>query len=92
MDNAWADSSSRDTPLNLVFEYGAFLNGSIVEDFDFYARTCFERFGDRVKLWFTFKYDFVRSLTRVLITFLSEPRVYGSQYQGRLSSFDPSYF
>ena len=70
----------RDTPLNLVFEYGGFLNGSVVEDFDFYARTCFERFGDRVSLWFTFKYV---SSERLTVSHLSsEPRVYGSQYQG----------
>jgi len=56
-----------DTPLNLVFEYGGFLNKSIVDDYEFYAETCFKRFGKKVTRWFTF----------------NEPRVYSSEYQGK---------
>lgn len=41
------------TPLNLLFEYGAFLNESIVDDFASYAKILFERFGDRVTTWIT---------------------------------------
>nr|BCO16661.1 beta-glycosidase [Sterigmatomyces elviae] len=54
------------TPLNLVFEYGAFLNGSSVEDFASYAKLVFEHFGDRVTTFLTF----------------NEPRVYCSEYTG----------
>lgn len=50
--------------LNLVFEYGAFLNGSVVEDFASYASLIFSRYGDRVKTFFTF----------------NEPHVYCSEY------------
>lgn len=35
-------------------QYGAFLNSSIVEDFDNYASIVFQRYGKKVKTWFTF--------------------------------------
>jgi len=53
-----------DTPLNLIVNYGAFLNASIIEDYANYATTVFKRYGDRVKMWITF----------------NEPHVYCSQY------------
>ncbi|KAK7687310.1 hypothetical protein QCA50_009815 [Cerrena zonata] len=53
-----------DTPLNLMSQYGAFLNNSIVEDFDNYASIAFQRYGKKVKTWFTF----------------NEPHVYCDQY------------
>ncbi|KAK7683403.1 hypothetical protein QCA50_013666 [Cerrena zonata] len=53
-----------DTPLNLMSQYGAFLNNSIVEDFDNYASIVFQRYGKKVKTWFTF----------------NEPHVYCDQY------------
>ncbi|KAH8922793.1 glycoside hydrolase family 1 protein [Atractiella rhizophila] len=57
-----------DTPLNLVFEYGGFINnnGTVVEDFTAYAEAVFKRLGNKVTTWFTF----------------NEPRVYCSMYGG----------
>lgn len=42
------------TPLNLVFEYGGFLNETIVEDYEYYADIVFKRLGKYVKTFFTF--------------------------------------
>ncbi|XP_078000972.1 cytosolic beta-glucosidase-like [Glandiceps talaboti] len=42
-----------DLPLNLQKTYGGWLNSAIVEDFNNFAKLCFNRFGDRVKHWIT---------------------------------------
>lgn len=54
-----------DTPLQTVFEYGGFLNATIVEDYYYYVETVFSRLGSLVTTWITF----------------NEPRVYCSEYQ-----------
>lgn len=41
-------------PMGLVRRYGGWANKELVTLFERYARTCFERFGDTVKLWLTF--------------------------------------
>ncbi|KAH8914992.1 glycoside hydrolase family 1 protein, partial [Atractiella rhizophila] len=40
-----------DTPLNLVFEYGGFINnnGTVVEDFTAYAEAVFKRLGNKAR-------------------------------------------
>ena len=38
---------------NVLAEEGGWENRSIVDDFEAYAKVCFEAFGDRVKLWST---------------------------------------
>lgn len=43
-----------DLPQMLEDSYGGWLSTQIVEDFQRYASTCFEIFGDRVKHWITF--------------------------------------
>ncbi|XP_010910029.1 beta-glucosidase 25 isoform X2 [Elaeis guineensis] len=43
-----------DLPQSLEDRYDGWLSRQIVEDFEHYARTCFETFGDRVKHWITF--------------------------------------
>lgn len=40
--------------MNLMLAYGAFFNESVVVDYNHYAKTAFELFGDRVKQWVTF--------------------------------------
>ncbi|XP_038699977.1 beta-glucosidase 12-like isoform X2 [Tripterygium wilfordii] len=42
-----------DLPQALENEYGGFLSPRIIEDFQDYAKMCFEQFGDRVKHWIT---------------------------------------
>ncbi len=37
-----------------IADQGAFLNPKFPEWFEYYAKVCFEAFGDRVKLWSTF--------------------------------------
>lgn len=49
-----------DTPANLLFEYGGFLNGTIVDDYYYYADIVFRRLGKYAETFFTF----------------NEPRVY----------------
>ncbi|CAK8692258.1 unnamed protein product [Clavelina lepadiformis] len=44
-----------DLPQKLQDEYGGWVSGAIVRDFADYAKLCFERFGDRVKIWLTMK-------------------------------------
>lgn len=44
----------RDAPLNVISQYGAFLNSSVVDDFNNYASIVFQRYGKKVKTWFTF--------------------------------------
>nr|BCO16663.1 beta-glycosidase [eukaryotic synthetic construct] len=55
-----------DTPANLLFEYGGFLNGTIVDDYYYYADIVFRRLGKYAETFFTF----------------NEPRVYCSEYTG----------
>ncbi|KAL8137421.1 hypothetical protein V2J09_003422 [Rumex salicifolius] len=43
-----------DLPQMLEDTYGGWLSSQIIEDFERYASTCFEEFGDRVKDWITF--------------------------------------
>ncbi|XP_008789190.1 putative beta-glucosidase 41 isoform X2 [Phoenix dactylifera] len=43
-----------DLPQSLEDRYDGWLSRQIVEDFEHYACTCFEAFGDRVKHWITF--------------------------------------
>ncbi|XP_024966551.1 putative beta-glucosidase 41 isoform X4 [Cynara cardunculus var. scolymus] len=43
-----------DLPQMLEDRYDGWLNTQIIEDFEHYAFTCFEAFGDRVKHWITF--------------------------------------
>lgn len=43
-----------DLPQALQERFGGFLNDSFAELFVNYSRFCFEKFGDRVKLWITF--------------------------------------
>jgi beta-glucosidase/6-phospho-beta-glucosidase/beta-galactosidase len=40
-------------PQALEDEYGGWLNSKVVDDFVNFASLCFERFGDRVKMWIT---------------------------------------
>eukprot|EP00878_Enallax_costatus_P000354 GHUV01000438.1.p1 GENE.GHUV01000438.1~~GHUV01000438.1.p1 ORF type:complete len:909 (+),score=324.27 GHUV01000438.1:86-2812(+) len=42
-----------DLPLSLQIEEDGWLNPKIVDHFIKYAKTCFSRFGDRVKYWIT---------------------------------------
>lgn len=43
-----------DMPLNLLKKYGGWRNRKLIDFFERYAITCFERFGDQVKYWITF--------------------------------------
>ncbi|KAL9666507.1 hypothetical protein QQ045_000841 [Rhodiola kirilowii] len=43
-----------DLPQVLEDRYGGWLDKQIVKDFELYATTCFQAFGDRVKYWITF--------------------------------------
>jgi 6-phospho-beta-glucosidase len=46
--------SHYETPLYLVTEYGGWKNRKLIEFFERYARTVFERYKDKVKYWMTF--------------------------------------
>ena len=43
-----------DLPECLDAEYGGWLDRKVVDDFAYYAKTCFRCFGNRVKHWITF--------------------------------------
>jgi len=43
-----------DLPACLEAEYGGWLSRKVIDDFEYYAVTCFKCFGDRVKSWITF--------------------------------------
>ncbi|KAK9107306.1 hypothetical protein Syun_023317 [Stephania yunnanensis] len=43
-----------DLPQALADKYNGWLDPQIIKDFAMYAKTCFEKFGDRVKHWMTF--------------------------------------
>lgn len=52
-----------DTPQGIYDCYGAFLNTTEFKaDFEYYARLCFSRFGDRVKKWITFNEPYIISV------------------------------
>lgn len=40
-----------DMPCWVDEKFGGWHNRAIIDEFDFYCRTCFEQFGDRVKFW-----------------------------------------
>ncbi|MBE5911425.1 glycoside hydrolase family 1 protein [Pseudobutyrivibrio sp.] len=40
-----------DMPIWVDEKFGGWHNRDIIDEFDFYCRTCFENFGDRVKYW-----------------------------------------
>ncbi|EKT55729.1 6-phospho-beta-glucosidase [Providencia sneebia] len=46
--------SHYEMPYHLVTEYGGWGNRKVIEFFEHYARTVFERYKDKVKLWLTF--------------------------------------
>ncbi|MFJ4295628.1 glycoside hydrolase family 1 protein [Curtobacterium sp. NPDC089689] len=46
--------SHYETPLHLARAYGGWENRALIGFFEKFARTLFERFGDRVKRWLTF--------------------------------------
>lgn len=39
----------RDTPLNIIAQYGAFFNNNVIADFDNYASIVFRRYGQKIK-------------------------------------------
>ncbi|WP_281248970.1 6-phospho-beta-glucosidase [Collinsella vaginalis] len=41
-------------PLHLAEEYGGWANRALIDMFERYATTCFERFRDKVRYWMTF--------------------------------------
>lgn len=46
--------SHYETPLHLAEHYGGWANRALIGFYERFARTCFERFGARVKYWLTF--------------------------------------
>ncbi|CAI9100500.1 OLC1v1037616C1 [Oldenlandia corymbosa var. corymbosa] len=48
-------------PQALEEEYGGFLSPNVIQDYVDFANLCFQRFGDRVKLWITFNEPFTYS-------------------------------
>ncbi|WP_062526860.1 glycoside hydrolase family 1 protein [Demequina rhizosphaerae] len=46
--------SHYETPLHLAERYDGWVNRDLIGFYERYARTCFERYGDRVKYWLTF--------------------------------------
>ncbi|HAQ6409172.1 TPA: glycoside hydrolase family 1 protein [Enterococcus faecium] len=46
--------SHYETPLALVGEYGGWQNRKLIDFFEFYAQTVFERYQGKVKYWMTF--------------------------------------
>ncbi|CAI9105735.1 OLC1v1004734C1 [Oldenlandia corymbosa var. corymbosa] len=49
-------------PQALEDDYGGFLSPAIISDYHDYVNLCFERFGDRVKIWITFNEPFTYSM------------------------------
>ncbi|KAK7088806.1 lactase/phlorizin hydrolase-like [Littorina saxatilis] len=50
-----------DLPQALQDKYGGWMDERVIDDFDNYARVCYEQFGDRVPLWITFNEAYVVS-------------------------------
>lgn len=46
--------SHYETPLGIAEKYDGWVSREVIGLFERYARTCFERWGDRVKYWLTF--------------------------------------
>ena len=46
--------SHYETPLHLSKQYDGWVNRDLIGFYERFARTCFERYGDRVKYWLTF--------------------------------------
>ncbi|WNM28628.1 glycoside hydrolase family 1 protein [Demequina capsici] len=46
--------SHYETPLHLAEKYDGWVNRDLIGFYERYARTCFERYGSRVKYWLTF--------------------------------------
>lgn len=55
----WVTLYHWDLPLVLQLEYGGWESDKIVEDFNMYAKFCFDTFGDRVQHWVTINEPFV---------------------------------
>ena len=54
--------SHYETPLHLARKYNGWTNRKLIEFFERYARTVFERYKDKVKYWLTFNKKIARSL------------------------------
>ncbi|CAA7021613.1 unnamed protein product [Microthlaspi erraticum] len=51
-----------DHPQSLEDEYGGFLSPTIVEDFRDFAKVCFEKFGNKVKMWTTINEPYIMTI------------------------------
>ncbi|KAG6480141.1 hypothetical protein ZIOFF_063619 [Zingiber officinale] len=77
-----------DLPLTLQNEYLGWLSPKIVDAFADYADFCFERYGDRVKNWFTFNEPRVAAAMGYDTGFHAPGRATGSRFGGN-STIEP---